>query len=121
MTDWTVQNVTNQGCRHHTHVDRAVRTDPETTNIEYAASRRHAHHRPFGRITPSMASQPSPHFRVRSFVRFDEITDLAENASDLTRAQHRRPRVTTLLNRRRRIRNLSIRGIPHSALYMRKP
>jgi len=37
-----------------------------------------------------LASQPSPHFRVRAFVRFDEITDLVEYAPDLTRAWHRR-------------------------------
>jgi hypothetical protein len=32
-------------------------------------------------ITPSKASQPGPHILVRSFGRFDEITDLVENAS----------------------------------------
>jgi hypothetical protein len=45
-----------------------------------------------GDTTPSMARQPSPHLLVRSFDRFDEITDLVENASDLTLARRRRVR-----------------------------
>jgi hypothetical protein len=38
------------------------------------------------RMTPSVANQPCPHIHVRSFGRFDEITDLVENASALTLA-----------------------------------
>jgi hypothetical protein len=52
-----------------------------------------AYYSPSGRavranMTPSMASQPSPHFPVRAFGRFDEITDLVDNAADLTLARH---------------------------------
>ena len=52
--------------------------------------------RPFGDITPSLASQPSPHFRVRSFGRFDEIVYLVEKTPDLTLAWRRRVRGVTL-------------------------
>jgi hypothetical protein len=38
------------------------------------------------RMTPSLASQPCPHIHVWLFGRFDEITDLIENASALTLA-----------------------------------
>jgi hypothetical protein len=45
---------------------------------------------PFGHnATPSVASLPIPPIQGRSFGRFDEITDLVENASDLTLARHK--------------------------------
>jgi hypothetical protein len=43
-------------------------------------------------MTPSLASLPSPALHGWSFDRFDEMTDLVEEPSDLTLARHRQPR-----------------------------
>jgi hypothetical protein len=43
-------------------------------------------------VTPSVANLPSPPIHGRSFGRFDEITDLVEEASALTLARRRRAR-----------------------------
>jgi hypothetical protein len=82
----TVVGVPNH-CMKCSSMRQAVRTFPvlgPARRVRRASPTRLPRSR--ARMTPSLASQPCPHIHVRSFGRFDEITDLVENSSAFTLA-----------------------------------